>query len=1492
MRKVLSLILWIAVASLLPQSVSAQQEGLSPESSRQVITPMRANAMLSDVVGLPAGFNNVMPGSDVVNSFVLPYPIRNPFMPLATRPNALREATPLTVPSTPLIGALISSKSKDKYIGVYSIATDGTDTHTQLQDEIWVAGGAVLIDDKYYTTDYDIFGGMVIVNHIVYDAKTWEPLYSANGSVENVAIDMAYDPTTGNVYGCFWNSKGDGLEFGVLDVNSWTRSTICTLSEKWLGVGISGDGTLYAITGDGSLYIVDKSTGEMALVGNTGLITRFHTSAALDRQTGRFYYVPVTDSASNLYEINLKTAEATLVTDFADRSVYFGLCVDTRTPDIESGAPASVTDMKADFDGASHSGTLTFTAPSTICDGTPATGQLTYEVQMNGDIVATGQTVYGQEVDVPISVTSSGSYVFIVTVKNDIGVSPRQELVRWIGYGQPKEVKNVILTWADDQMNLTWDAVTESINDAYFDPAAITYTVTRWPDGVVVADGISATSFSEPMVKSDKFIFYHYTVAAVMGDSRSALSESNSIMFGEKYPPYSNNFDDDNSLDEYTFFNLNYDGTNWNLIDGMACMESNNTLEMNAWLITPGVWLEPGYFYDFSFEAICSDDYSSEHVEAFLGTSTTHISMTTRLVNKTEILSYKKILHANFYVETPGIYYFGIHGCSYKGSSLLCIDNLSVTQGASTAYPTAVTDLEVVADDMGSLTASVSFTAPDKTFAGEQLASISTIELSRDGRIIHTFESPAPGERLSYTDNVDTDGTHVYSVVAANEFGVGASAETSIYVGVRLPSSPMLASVVETDNDGEVHMEWEAPSTDIEGYPLNPELVTYTIVDNDNNVIVENLSDCSYTYQAVADGEAQKFVRYGIFAATRMGLNDKDYAFTEIIPVGRAYNMPIAESFTGGNISNEYIWGAGVLNGRMANVGTFVDNDEIKSQDGDNGYCGTSATVIGQAGQVLSGKVHVAEEKNPALTFYYYAYNGGLNTIDVQVDCGDGFETVKTFVAGATVAGWQKTLIPLDEYRGQDIRFRFYTKAVSHRKTMFDNIRVCSLPEDNLAATAISVPRKMPAARKNTIAVKVDNYGTCKSGDYSVELYRNGALVQTVTGYAIEAMAADTVYFKETPGVVYGDTLRYHAVVVYTADSDPCDNTTNEAVAVVVMPEYPPVADLAYRQDGTNVRLAWGEPGLCGITSGPVTDSFEDYESFAVDEAGKWMFIDGDGSLTYKLTLFNYPNAQLPMAYIVFERSVLLKVSAHKGNKSMVSCASVSETNDDWLISPELAGCAQTVSFFARGMSSGATFELYYSTTGINKDDFVRIGDEHQAESDWTEYQFDVPAEATYFAIRCTSTGGHGFLIDDVTYIPATSSVSGLGLVGYNVYRDGVRLNTVPMTELGYTDVAAGSQPHSYFVTVVYDKGESRPSNVITTGVGDDIYAVIDDDFDLSVAERAIIITNAEGNRIYVCAPDGRTVYNGDGKAFMHLSVIPGIYIVRAGTHVMKVSVK
>jgi hypothetical protein len=51
---------------------------------------------------------------------------------------------------------------------------------------------------------------------------------------------------------------------------------------------------------------------------------------------------------------------------------------------------------------------------------------------------------------------------------------------------------------------------------------------------------------------------------------------------------------------------------------------------------------------------------------------------------------------------------------------------------------------------------------------------------------------------------------------------------------------------------------------------------------------------------------------------------------------------------------------------------------------------------------------------------------------------------------------------------------------------------------------------------------------------------------------------------------------------------------------------------------------------------------------------------------------------------------------------------------------------------------------------------------------------------------------------------------------GYNIYRNGSKLNENPITELFYTDTLEMSETYEYFVTAVYYFGESEPSNIVT----------------------------------------------------------------------------
>ena len=81
----------------------------------------------------------------------------------------------------------------------------------------------------------------------------------------------------------------------------------------------------------------------------------------------------------------------------------------------------------------------------------------------------------------------------------------------------------------------------------------------------------------------------------------------------------------------------------------------------------------------------------------------------------------------------------------------------------------------------------VAFTAPATDLAGDAIPSLTKVNVYRGGTAepIHTFDSPAPGASLSFTDNrVSRVGTTVYSVVAENEYGAGATAADSAFVGI------------------------------------------------------------------------------------------------------------------------------------------------------------------------------------------------------------------------------------------------------------------------------------------------------------------------------------------------------------------------------------------------------------------------------------------------------------------------------------------------------------------------------------------------------------------------------------------------------------------------------------------------------------------------------------------------------------------------------------
>ncbi|MDE6325152.1 MAG: hypothetical protein K2M02_03175, partial [Duncaniella sp.] len=199
----------------------------------------------------------------------------------------------------------------------------------------------------------------------------------------------------------------------------------------------------------------------------------------------------------------------------------------------------------------------------------------------------------------------------------------------------------------------------------------------------------------------------------------------------------------------------------------------------------------------------------------------------------------------------------------------------------------------------------------------------------------------------------------------------------------------------------------------------------------------------------------------------------------------------------------------------------------------------------------------------------------------------------------------------------------------------------------------------------------------------------------------------------------------------------------------------------------------------------------------------------------------------------------------------------------------------------------------YYSTTGTAIKDFKKISGRYPVNvpMTWTRFSYRLPEGAKYFAIRCVSADVFMLFIDDVTFTPADGDRT-LDLKGYNIFRDGVKLNDEPVTERSFADKVSDDEAHTYVVTAVYDTfGESAASNPVTlsrSGITD----VTAGGISVTGSRGKIVITGADGMAVTVVTPDGRTAASLTATAETIVDARPGLYIVKAGPVVKKVIVK
>lgn len=285
------------------------------------------------------------------------------------------------------------------------------------------------------------------------------------------------------------------------------------------------------------------------------------------------------------------------------------------------------------------------------------------------------------------------------------------------------------------------------------------------------------------------------------------------------------------------------------------------------------------------------------------------------------------------------------------------------------------------------------------------------------------------------------------------------------------------------------------------------------------------------------------------------------------------------------------------------------------------------------------------------------------------------------------------------------------------------------------------------------------------------------------------------------------------------------------------------------------VSLAWTSPE-------PVDGFLEDFEGhndFAINSPGSigWTYIDADNKLTYTWQACTFPTQGQKMAYVVMNPWQTVPAvndnpnyKPHSGQKMLVDFCAVDAQNNDYIISPRLNFDADfQISFWARSYKTGENYNaerirVGYSTTGTQPSDFTFVNESPYVElpDEWTLVAYDIPKEARYVTINCVSDDAFMLLIDDIfvgtnKVRPESANMARAAaknpVVGFNVYRNGEKLNSQPVESVSYTDEVPDYGDYQYTVAAVKKDGSvSEQSVALNVNVPDTRMLPFFDDFD------------------------------------------------------------
>jgi len=977
----------------------------------------------------------------------------------------------------------------------------------------------------------------------------------------------------------------------------------------------------------------------------------------------------------------------------------------------------------------------------------------------------------------------------------------------------------------------------------------------------VLRDGVVIESVADVAPGSERTIVDNEEKGLTIGTHKYQVIPYNADGIGQKSEevsvkivtsinvPYTVDFKQEGVIDNFTVIDANNDGKTWNWTASNGAYNAySSTLNADDYLVTAPINMIEGKKYDIT---AVMRAYSASYPEKFevkvaAEATAEALAAANAVIPATEVVTVDPAEYTGqFTAPATGKYFVAIHAISDKNNYYLIANSLSVEGAPSESAPAAVGDFTVTPGAEGALEANLSFNIPNNAINGESLANPVDAKIYRDGVLVNTITNASLGSNQTWKDtNVENGKTYTYWVVCSDAtFGDGLKSEKkSVFVGSdQLGNVPNFHVASTTANS--VTFAWDAVEGIHGGY-INQSEVTYEVY----TLVIEEFMG----FQFLAEGEkvaettdltatvtdipvdegAQQYLYYGVKAIKGEEATSAEEDYTYIL-IGAPEELPIVEGFA--NSTLHYGWDT--------NGGLGVDTE---SSDGDGTALKLYNNDTSSEVYFALNKVNLKNVGNPTLIF---DVKSPMITSVSGIGSVDGNST--EVLSNATVTSEYTTVkVPLTSLKNQTrfatvgIQATLPTASIEQYEDyiIIDNIRIMDLYEHDLAVS-VKAPKNINAGENAPIKVTVENQGENAANGYTLVIKAGDKeLFNKTVNEALPAfkkseydVTLETTTFDDTQDITVS------AEVIYDNDLNPDNNKAETIVSVKGSTLAQPENVQAVQNADETVKVSWTAPSTDAAAE--ITDDVESYEEFDcgglneevhTGNIGNWTVYDGNGTYCYGFDGITVPNLGDKNAWIVMapaseqlSQDLSANYPAHSGDQYFISaCCAEPEgavaATDHWLISPELTGVEQTISFYARVITAqyGAeTYEVLTSSTDAQPASFTKVAEGSIDATEWTEVTAQLPADTKFFAIRHTSTDVFGLMVDDITYLGGASAAE-----SFNIYVNGEKIANVAGDKTEYIvtpdKFAPGEQ--SFAVSAVYASGESKPVEVkitVVTGI-------------------------------------------------------------------------